>query len=130
MNFRTRKLIKPEDLNARGTLFGGRVLSWVDEEAAIFAMCQLGERNIVTKAMSEINFVSTAKTGDIAEIGCEFISFGTTSITIACEVRNKDTKKTIIKVDKIVFVLLDENGKPKPHGKPSEEDDYVYETYN
>ena len=130
MNFRTRKLIKPEDLNARGTLFGGRVLSWIDEEAAIFAICQLGDRNIVTKAMSEINFVSTAKTGDIAEIGCELISFGTTSITIACEVRNKDTKKTIIKVDKIVFVLLDEDGKPKPHNKPSVKDDYKFETYN
>jgi acyl-CoA hydrolase len=128
MNFRTRKLIKPEDLNGRGTLFGGRVLSWIDEEAAIFSMCQLGQKNIVTKAMSEINFVNTATTGDIVEIGCELVSFGTTSITIACEVRNKDTKKTIIKVDKIVFVLLDENGKPKSHNKSL--DDYRFETYN
>jgi hypothetical protein len=117
MNFRTRKLIKPEDLNAKGTLFGGAVLSWVDEEAAIFCMCQLDNKNIVTKAMSEINFVSTAITGDIVEIGCELISFGTTSITVTCEVRNKDTKKTIIKVDKIVFVLLDAEGKPTPHNK-------------
>ena len=117
MNFRTRKLIKPEDLNSRGTLFGGRVLSWIDEEAAIFSMCQLGEKNVVTKAMSEINFVNTATTGDIVEMGCELVTMGTTSITVACEVRNKDTKKTIIKVDKIVFVLLDENGKPKPHNK-------------
>jgi acyl-CoA hydrolase len=93
MNFRTRKLIKPGDLNARGTLFGGQVLKWIDEEAAIFAICQLGERNIVTKAMSEINFISTAKTGDIAEIGCELISFGTTSITIACE-PNRKTHQT------------------------------------
>jgi acyl-CoA hydrolase len=122
MNFRTRKLIKPEDLNSRGTLFGGRVLSWIDEEAAIFSMCQLNDKNIVTKAMSEINFVSTSKTGDIVEIGCELVSFGVTSITISCEVRNKDTKKTITKVDKIVFVLLDELGKPKPHGKKKKDD--------
>ena len=130
MNFRTRKLIKPGDLNARGTLFGGQVLKWIDEEAAIFAICQLGERNIVTKAMSEINFVSTAKTGDIAEIGCELISFGTTSITIACEVRNKDTKKTIIRIDKIVFVLLDEEGRPKAHNKSLDDNDLRFETYN
>ena len=70
MNYRTRKLIKPGDLNPRGTLFGGQVLKWIDEEASIFTICQLGERNIVTKAMSEINFVNTAKLGDIAEIGC------------------------------------------------------------
>ena len=31
--------------------------------------------------------------------------------------RNKNTKQSIIKIDEIVFVLLDENGKPKPHGK-------------
>ena len=118
MKYRTRKLIKPSDLNARGTLFGGQVLKWIDEEAAIFAVCQLGERNIVTKAMSEINFVSTAVVGDIVEFGMELINFGNTSITIACDVRNKMTKQSVIKIDKIVFVNLDENGKPKPHGKP------------
>lgn len=117
MNYRTRKLIKPADLNARGTVFGGQVLKWIDEEAAIFCVCQLNERNIVTKAMSEINFIASAKTGDIIEIGCELVSLGTSSITISCEVRNKDTKQTIIRIDKIVFVLLDEDGKPKPHGK-------------
>lgn len=116
MNFRTRKLIKYEDLNAKGTLFGGQVLKWIDEEAAIFCMCQLTDKNIVTKAMSEVNFVSSAKLGDIVEIGCELVQFGKTSITIACEVRNKDTKKTIIRVDKITFVCIDENGKPKEHG--------------
>ena len=116
MNFRTRKLIKYEDLNAKGTLFGGQVLKWIDEEAAIFCMCQLSSKSIVTKAMSEVNFISSAKLGDIVEIGCELVGFGNTSITIACEVRNKDTKKTIIRVDKIVFVSVDENGKPNPHG--------------
>ncbi len=37
MRFLTRKLVQPQDLNVRGTLFGGRLLAWVDEEAAIFA---------------------------------------------------------------------------------------------
>jgi acyl-CoA hydrolase len=66
--------------------------------------------------MSEVNFASSAKLGDIVEIGCELVSLGNTSITISCEVRNKDTKQSIIRIDKIVFVLVDENGKPKPHG--------------
>ena len=117
MNFKTRKLIKYEDLNARGTLFGGQVLKWIDEEASIFAVCQLGDSNIVTKIMSEINFVKTAKTGDIIEFGMDIVSFGTTSVTLCCDVRNKKTKESIIKIDKIVFVLLDEDGKPTPHGK-------------
>lgn len=125
MKYRTRKLVKPEDLNTRRTLFGGQVLKWIDEEAAIFAVCQLGSSNIVTKAMSEVNFVSTAVMGDILEFGMELVSVGTTSITIACDVRNKMTKQSVIKIDKIVFVLLDENGKPKPHGKPKINKDVV-----
>jgi len=115
MNFYSRKLIKPQDLNAHGTLFGGSVLSWIDEEAAIFVSCQLGKGNVVTKFMSEINFVSSAKLGDIIEIGMETIKFGKTSITVRCEVRNKFTKDTIIKIDDIVFVHLDETGQPAPH---------------
>jgi len=115
MKYRTRKIVKPGDLNTRGTLFGGRVLEWIDEEAAIFAICQLKSPNIVTKVMSEVNFVKTAKLGDIIEFGMDLVSIGTTSITLACDVRCKNTKESIIKIDKIVFVLLDEEGKPTPH---------------
>lgn len=115
MIYRTRKLIKPGDLNARGTLFGGQLLKWIDEEAAIYCMCQLDGKNIVTKIMSEIDFISSAKLGDVIEIGCELITLGTTSITIKCIVRNKDTQRVIIVIDKIVFVAVDEDGKPKAH---------------
>jgi acyl-CoA thioesterase YciA len=117
MIYRTRKLIKPGDLNPRGTLFGGQLLKWIDEEAAIFAICQLSSSNIVTKAMSEIDFVTTAKVGDVIEFGMDLVKFGTTSVTICCDVRNKNTKESIIRIDKIVFVLLDENGRPKSHNK-------------
>ena len=107
MIYRSRKLIRPEHLNSRGTLFGGELLKWIDEEAAIFAICQLGEKNIVTKAMSEIDFMSSPQNGDIIEIGCQLEEIGNTSITIKVDVRNKDSKIPIITIDKIVFVLLD-----------------------
>jgi acyl-CoA hydrolase len=115
MEFRTRKLVTPRDLNAHGTLFGGRALQWIDEEAYIFSACQLGVRNLVTKKMSEVDFVATAVNGDIVEIGCEVIRIGTTSITVRCVVRNKEGGQTITEVDEIVFVNVDENGRPKPH---------------
>lgn len=115
MRFRSRKLVKPEDLNAHGTLFGGALLSWIDEEAAIYVMCQLGVKNIVTKYMSEINFVSSAKLGDVIEIGMETVKFGKSSITVKCEVRTKFNHTTIITIDEIIFVHLDEYGRPKPH---------------
>jgi acyl-CoA hydrolase len=54
ITFRTRKWVEPEDLNANGTLFGGSLLRWIDEEAAIYAIVQLGNQRAVTKYMSEI----------------------------------------------------------------------------
>ena len=117
MNYHTRKWIKPEDLNANHTLFGGKLLQWIDEEAALYSIIQLENPRTVTKYISEINFVNSAKQGDIIEIGIEVANFGRTSITLSCEVRNKMTHQTIITIDKIVFVSLDENGNPQPHGK-------------
>jgi len=117
MNFYTRKLIKPEDLNPRGTLFGGRLLQWIDEEAAVYAMCQLDTKNIVTKLISEINFISPAYQGDVIKIGVEPTNFGRTSITLKVIVVNKDTDNIIVQIDKMVFVSLDKEGKPFPHGK-------------
>lgn len=115
MDYHTRKIVKPSDLNPHGTLFGGRVLEWIDEEAAIFAACQIGTAQLVTKLMTEVNFVSSARSGDIIEIGCEVLAFGRTSITVHCVVRNKETGQTITEVDKIVFVRVDDQGRPTPH---------------
>ncbi|GER59590.1 acyl-CoA thioesterase [Patiriisocius marinus] len=117
MNFHTRKWIKPEDLNPNGTLFGGRLLEWIDEEAALYAIIQLENSRTVTKYMSEINFRSSAKEGDIIEIGIKPTKFGNSSLTLACEVRNKMTREVIITVDSIIMVSLGDDGKPVAHGK-------------
>lgn len=117
MRFHTRKWVKPEDLNPNGTLFGGRLLAWIDEEAALYTLIQLENEKIVTKYISEINFMSSAKQGDIVELGMEVIKFGKSSITLKCEARNKMTRETILTVENIIMVNLGEDGKPKPHGK-------------
>ncbi len=117
MNFHTRKWVKPEDLNPNETLFGGRLLAWIDEEAVIYAIIQLENKHIVTKYVSEINFISAPRQGDIIELGIEAVKFGSTSLTMRCEVRNKLTREPILTIDKLVFVNLGEDGKPAPHGK-------------
>ncbi|KAB0547220.1 acyl-CoA thioesterase [Pseudomonas argentinensis] len=117
MNFHTRKWVKPEDLNPNGTLFGGSLLKWIDEEAAIYAIIQLGSQRVVTKLISEINFVASARQSDIIELGITATDFGRTSITLRCEVRNKITRKSILTIDRMVFVNLGEDGQPAPHGK-------------
>jgi acyl-CoA hydrolase len=117
MNFHTRKWVKPEDLNPNNNLFGGRLLQWIDEEAALYAMIQLENKKIATKYMSEINFISSAKQGDIVELGIQVEKFGTTSITLSCVARNKMSRRNIITIDNITMVNLGDDGKPKPHGK-------------
>jgi acyl-CoA thioesterase YciA len=117
MNFHTRKWIKPGDLNPNGTLFGGRLLEWIDEEAALYTVIQLENQKVVTKYMSEINFIASAKPGDIVEIGIGVNKFGNSSIDLRCIVRNKMTYATIITIESIILVNLGEDGKPAPHGK-------------
>ena len=117
MRFHTRKWVKPEDLNPNSTLFGGRLLAWIDEELALYAIIQLESPKIVTKHMSEINFRSSAKQGDIIEIGIDVVKFGNTSITLTCQARNMMTREIIITIDHITMVSLGIDGKPKAHGK-------------
>ncbi len=69
--------------------------------------------------MSEVNFVSSASTGDIVEIGCEAKSFGRTSITVNCQVRCMRTGALITEVGEIVFVNVGDDGRPAPHGVSS-----------
>ncbi|WP_299109907.1 hotdog domain-containing protein [uncultured Winogradskyella sp.] len=117
MRFHTRKWVKPEDLNPNGSLFGGQLLAWIDEEAALYTIIQFENSKIVTKFISEINFMSSAVQGDIVELGIDVVKFGKSSVTLKCEARNKMTRETILTVDNIVMVNLGEDGKPKPHGK-------------
>ena len=104
MRFHTRKWVKPEDLNPNGTLFGGKLLAWLDEELALYSIIQLENTKIVTKYMSEINFRSSARQGDIIEIGIDVIKFGITSLTLKCEARNMMTRETIITIDHTTMV--------------------------
>lgn len=117
MRFHTRKWVKPEDLNPNHSLFGGKLLAWIDEEAALYSIVQLENPRVVTKHMSEINFISSAKQGDIVEIGIDVVKFGNSSLILKCEVRNMMTRETIITIDSITMVSLGEDGKPKAHGK-------------
>ncbi|WP_286233010.1 acyl-CoA thioesterase [Thalassotalea sediminis] len=122
MRFLSRRLVMPGDLNYGLSLFGGRALQWIDEEAAIYAICQLETNYLVTKHIGEITFEAPAMQGDVVEFGLETKQVGRTSITVSCLVRNKVTKKTICMADDIVFVKVDpETRLPIEHGKTLQE---------
>jgi acyl-CoA hydrolase len=68
MKFHTRKWIKPEDLNPNGTLFGGSLLKWIDEEAAIYAIIQLDSQRVVAGSVS-VSFASRVAATNGARLG-------------------------------------------------------------
>jgi len=71
---------------------------------------------VVTKLISEINFEASALQGDLIEMGLTATHFGRTSLTMRAVVRNMITRKRILTIERLVFVSVDEDGKPKPHG--------------
>lgn len=111
------KWVTPVDLNPNDCLFGGRLLQWIDEEAALFLSLQLGSRRIATKFISSIDFLAAPKRGDIVEINFSVTHVGNTSINLSCRVINKITSALILQIGKIVFVNIGADGKPEPHGK-------------
>lgn len=113
------KLIMTEDLNAAERLFGGKLLAWVDEYAALYCMNRLQTRQIVTKKISEVIFNEPAHLGDILKFLFRTKQVGTSSITTECLVTTmpigkNDIERIVVRCD-VVFVALDRNGRPIPH---------------
>ncbi len=122
-----RKLVMYRDLNAAGTIFGGTLVSWMDEASAIFAGEHMGSRRLVTAKIDELNFEAPARLGDLLEIWCNAKREGTTSLAVNVMVIRrapKDGNDDSIEAAQIcnsdfVFVSLDRNGKPRPWAKKS-----------
>jgi acyl-CoA thioesterase YciA len=120
-----RRIVMYEDLNSAGGIFGGKLVSWIDEGSAIYASCQMNARRVVTKKISELIFQQPAKLGDMLEIWCKVLKTGNTSLTIEAIVSRRsfadDPKQTgpqnlqegeICRCE-LVFVCVDEKGKPR-----------------
>ena len=115
----TNRLIMSGDLNAANTLFGGKLIQWVDEAASVFVMELLRSHNIVTKKISEVLYNEPTKIGDVLEFLFRVKKVGTTSVTVECVVRSKeidhdDTLRIILNCD-LVFVKIDKLGRPVGH---------------
>lgn len=114
----SRNMIMYPDLSVAGRLFGGKLLSWVDEGMAMLAMDEMNTQRIVTKTVSEVNFLAPALLGDILEIWGKEVKRGRTSYTMHGVVtvkRETEGERNTVQICDctIVFVALDKKGKPK-----------------
>ena len=107
----------PKDTNAHGTIFGGVILSYIDQAAAIEAK-QHGASFIVTVAMREVVFHEPVYVGDLVSFYTGLVRIGRTSITVNVEVfarRGEGIGETVkVTEAEVTFVNLDEKRKPIP----------------
>ena len=106
----------PRDTNGRGTIFGGVLLSYIDQAGAIATrpFCDL----VVTVKLNEVVFHHPVYVGDITSFYTKIVKIGTTSITVKVTVTAERWREwnNVVKVTEaeIVFVNVSEDGKPVP----------------
>lgn len=112
-----RMTMLPRDTNARGTIFGGVILSHIDLAGAVAAR-QHAPRNFVTKAMHEVEFIAPVYVGDVVSFYAAVIREGKTSLTIRVEVEaerfSEPGRRARVTEAEVVYVAIDENGKAIP----------------
>ena len=103
--------------NARGTIFGGVILSHIDLAGAI-AAARLGPRIFVTRAIYEVDFIAPVYVGDVVSLYASVVKQGKTSVTVKVEVeaeRFKEPGKQVkVTAAEVVYVAVDDNGRPAP----------------
>ena len=112
-----RVSLLPRDTNPNGTIFGGVILSYIDQAGAIEARLH-GADKVVTVAMEKVVFHAPVHVGDLASFYGELVRLGRTSITVkvVVEVAAAGSRSVPTRVTEaeITYVNLDETGVPTP----------------
>jgi acyl-CoA thioesterase YciA len=112
-----RVIMMPKDTNALGTIFGGVILSYIDQAGAVEAHRHCRGR-IVTVAMREIVFHAPVLVGDLVSFYTRTVRLGNSSVTVAVEVESErghpGGPKVKVTEAEVVFVHVGEDGRPIP----------------
>ena len=111
-----RVLMMPRDTNAHGTIFGGVILSYIDQAGAIEARRQ-GLKFMVTVSMDKVVFHEPVFVGDLVSFWTETLRIGNTSITIKVTVEairlTDPNTKVVVTEAQVVYVNMGEDRKPR-----------------
>jgi len=111
---------KTQNVGFHGNLFGGVMLSWLDEAGAAFAAEVSGTPRVVTVKITEVIFRKPVRPGQIIKIYGRVVKFGNTSVTIKLEARRHSpyngSQKIVCTTD-MTFVRIDGDGDPVPINK-------------
>lgn len=109
----------PRDTNAMGTIFGGVILSYLDQAGAVEAHRHT-RRTIVTVAMREVVFKAPVFVGDLVSFHARTVKKGRTSVTVRVDVEAERMglpgKRIPVTHAEVVYVAVDKNRRPVPLG--------------
>ena len=112
-----RVLMMPRDTNAHGTIFGGVILSYIDQAGAIEARRQ-GLQLMVTVSMDKVVFHEPVYVGDLVSFWTETVRIGKTSITtkvVVESIRAGDPSQRVTVTEaQVVYVNMGEDRRPRP----------------
>jgi acyl-CoA thioesterase YciA len=112
-----RVSLLPRDTNPNGTIFGGVILSYIDQAGAIEARLHGADR-VVTVAMEKVVFHAPVHIGDLASFYGELVRVGRTSITVKVVVEVAPPRgrcaPTKVTEAEITYVNVDDAGAPVP----------------
>jgi len=112
-----RVTMLPRDTNARGTIFGGVILSHIDLAGGI-AAARRAARTFVTRAMREVEFIAPVYVGDVVSFYTTVLREGNTSVTVKVSVEAERAKDATLRVKvteaEVIYVAVYEAGKPIP----------------
>ena len=117
---KSRVLMMPRDTNAAGTIFGGVILSYLDQAGAEEALCN-GARRVLTVAMKEVSFLQPVYVGDLVSFYTALVRTGRTSITVRVRVtaaRHSDRSDEVLVTEaEITYVNVGDDLRPLPVGE-------------
>ncbi len=112
-----RVLMMPRDTNSSGTIFGGVILSYLDQAGAEEAKLH-GAGRVVTVAMKSVVFHEPVFVGDLVSFYTELVRVGRTSVTVQVSVRAARywdrTEEVEVTAAEITYVNVDEDLRPVP----------------
>ena len=111
-----RVAMMPRDTNVHGTIFGGVILSYIDQAGAVHAR-QYGCQNVVTVAMEGVVFHEPVYVGDIVELYTRTVAVGRTSLRVDVVVeatRYTDNRHVLVTEAAVTYVNVDAERRPAP----------------
>jgi acyl-CoA hydrolase len=110
------QLVLPSDANALGTIFGGKIMAWIDIAAAI-AAGRHARRAVVTASLDALHFVAPVKVGHVVLLHASVNYAARTSMEIGVRVDSENPltgERTHTATAYTTFVALDDHGRPTP----------------